>query len=167
MDDRIAALSPGMAEQCLKDFYDQLPAGLFAGGKPSLADLADVADRVREEAPADLRPFIEGVVDAPGSEARGEVARLLLDQFARSPGLQGYVDEALRRAAMPHMALPLIYPAVILALAAMPSKIELGDDGRLKAIEWNQLGKAADFVKALTGFVKALPEGVRSAVAGE
>jgi hypothetical protein len=167
MDERIASLTPEQAEHALNSFYEQLPAEAFTGGKPSLADLADVTERVAEEAPADLKPLLEVVVESAEESKRGEFAKLVLDRFNQEPGLRPYVDEALRRAAMPHMALPLIYPAVIIALAIIPSKMEFDKKGRLKKIEWNQLDKTANLVKALTGFVKALPSGVWSWLTGK
>jgi hypothetical protein len=167
MDERIASLTAEQAEHALNSFYEQLPAELFTGGKPSLADLADITERIAENAPPDLRPLLEAVVDADDESKRGEFAKLVLDRFNQEPGLQPYVDKALQQAAVPHMALPLIYPAVIIALAIMPSKMEFDNNGRLKKIEWNQLDKASNLVKALTGFVKALPSSVWSWLTGK
>jgi hypothetical protein len=167
MDERIASLTAEQAEHALNDFYEQLPAEAFAAGKPSLADLADATERIAEEAPSELKPLLQAVLESGDANKRGEFAKQVLDRFNQEPGLQPYMDKALRQAVVPHMALPLIYPAVIIALAIMPSKIKFDKKGKLQQIEWNQLDKAANLVKALTGFVKALPSSAWSWLTGK
>ncbi len=165
MDQRIAALSPGQAQQAVKELFDLLPVNLFDGGKPTIADLDDLAKEARDGAPPEVAPFLDAMLAERENEARGEVARLVLDQAAQTPGLRDYVDEALRRAAQPHMDLTLLAGVVILAMIAVPKKIKF-KDGKLETIEWGQLQDGAKLAHEMTGFVKALPSSVKSSVFG-
>jgi hypothetical protein len=106
---------------------------------------------------------MEAMVTEKATEGRGEVARLVLDQAAQTPGFRDYVDEALRRAAQPHMDLLLLAGVVALAMIVLPKKIKF-KDGKLESIEWGQLQDGAKLVHEVTGFVQALPSEVKSAL---
>jgi hypothetical protein len=163
MDQRIAALSPQQAQQAVRELFDLLPRDLFDGGKPTLTDLDDLAKEARDAAPPEVAPFMDAMLAEKATEARGEVARLVLDQAAQTSGLRDYVDEALRRAAQPHMDLLLLAGVVVLAMIVVPKKIKF-KDGKLESIEWGQLQDGAKLMHEVTGFVKALPSEVKSAL---
>jgi hypothetical protein len=96
MDERIASLTVDQASHALIDFFEQLPAEAFAGGKPSLTDLADVTERTVEEAPPELTSLLQAVLESGDADKRGEFAKQVLDRFNQEPGLQPYLDNALR-----------------------------------------------------------------------
>ena len=165
MNQRLAALSPQQAQQAVRELFDLLPRDLFEGGKPTVTDLDDLAKEARDAAPLEVAPFMDAMLAEEATEVRGEVARLVLDQAAQTPGLRDYVDEALRRAAQPHMDLLLLAGVVVLAMIVVPKNIEF-KDGKLESIGWGQLEDGAKLMHEVAGFVKALPSEVKSALFG-
>jgi hypothetical protein len=155
MEQLIGSLSPEQAQHALMIFYDLLPGELWEGGeKPSAAKLEAAAERLQEDAPADVQPVVDGLL-AEGSEAeKGEAAKVLLGLFYEQEGLRGYVEQAARQAKQPHMApIPLIVGAVIVLLAALPKEVDL----KKKRATFGHLQDAAVLMKELTKFAGKLP----------
>jgi hypothetical protein len=165
MNDRIASLTPAQAESAVKELFDLLPTTFFAGDKPTLADIMDLTQEVREEAPADLQPFFQAVIDDSHSARRGEIARVVLDQLSQIPGLSGYMDQALQRALQPHKSMAALVGVVVLVMTVMPRKVQF-KDGKLDSFECGHLRDAATLVHEVTEFVKVLPTNVKSFLVG-
>jgi hypothetical protein len=159
MTERIAMLTPEQAERALLLFYDLLPReGWDGGNKPTQARMEDLADKLQENAPADIQSFL-GSLRTGGDEAgTGEVTRMLLQQLAQMDSLRPYVEQAVARSEEPHMALdPFTLGAcVIVLLAAMSSKTKISvKDG---AMTFEHTGGAPKLVHELAGVVGKLPE---------
>lgn len=159
MKERIAALTPDQAERALLLFYDLLPRENWEGGnKPSEARIEDLADKLQDKAPADIQPFLGSLRTGADETTTGEVARILLQQFAQIDSLRPYVEQAAVRSEEPHMALdPLTLGAfTIMLLAAMSTKTKISvKDG---AVDVEVSGNAPKLVRELAGVVEKLPE---------
>lgn len=159
MESRIAALTPDQAERALLLFYDLLPRESWeSGNKPNEARIEDLADKLQDNAPDEIQSFLGSLRTGEGDATTGEVARILLQQFAQIDALRPYVEQAATRSEEPHMALdPLTLGAcTIVLLAAMSSKLKISvKDGN---IEVEHTGGAPKLVRELAGVVEKLPE---------
>ena len=160
MKERIERLTPEQAERALLLFYDLLPReGWEGGNKPTQARMEDLADKLQDNAPADIQSFLGSLRTGDGEAGTGEVAKILLQQFAEMDSLRPYVEQAAARSEEPHMALdPFTLGAcVIVLLAAMSSKtkITIKKDGSTVV---EREGGAPKLVRELAGVVEKLPE---------
>jgi hypothetical protein len=157
--ERIAALTPEQAKRALLLFYDMLPRENWeSGNKPGEARIEDLADKLQENAPAEIQSFLGSLRTGDDETTTGEVAKILLQQFARIDPLRPYVEQAAARSEEPHMALdPLTLGAfTIVLLAAMSSKAKISvKDG---GVDVEYTGGAPKLVRELGGVVEKLPE---------
>ena len=158
MKERIAALTPEQAERALLLFYDLLPReGWESGNKPTEARIEVLADKLQDNAPADIQSFLGSLRTGDDEATTGEVAKILLQQFAQIDSLSPYVEQAAARSEEPHMALdPLTLGAcVIVMLAAMSSETKISvKDGELG---FQYTGGAPKLVRELKEVVEKLP----------
>lgn len=155
MEQSISSLSPEQAQRALMIFYDLLPDDFWEGGKkPSAVKLKYTAEKLQDEAPADVRPVVDVLLAEGGEAEKGEAAKAVLSIFYEQESLRGFVEQATEQAQQPHMApIPLIIGAVIVILAALPKKVD-----RKKGIyEGGQLREAAALVKEFAQFAAKLP----------
>ncbi len=159
VEKQIAALTPEQADRALLLFYGFLPRESWEGGnKPTEGRIEDLADKLQENAPANIQSFLASLRAAEDETSTGEVAKILLRQFAQVDSLRPYVEQAAARSEEPHMALdPLTLGAcVIVLLAAMSSKTKISiKDG---TIGFEHTGGAPKLVRELAGVVEKLPE---------
>lgn len=158
MKERIETLTPEQAERALLLFYDLLPPESWDGGnKPSRARIEDLADKLQENAPADIQSFLGSLRTGEDETTTGEVAKIVLQQFAQMDSLRPYVEQAAARSEEPHMALdPFTLGAcAIVLLAAMSSKIKISvKDG---SVDVGIINRAPELVRELAGVVEKLP----------
>jgi hypothetical protein len=122
--ERIAALTPEQAEQALLIFYDLLPLEIWENGKkPPQARIEFLVNQLQEEGPPEAKEFITGL--AKEQSPKGEIAKVLLNQFAQYEQLQPYLETAITSATNPDKAIEI---AVLIALLAFMagSKYENG-----------------------------------------
>lgn len=154
MKDKINLLTDEQAQHALLRFYDLLPEAVWQGSKPTFGDLEFWREEIEAAATPEIQAFLEAVQDKADPAIRGKTARALLTQMAEYEQLQPYVEQAVEEATVPHMApLPVIIIAATVVLAAIPSKVVSTPEGGL-IIEWNQLDKATEFIKALKDLLK-------------
>ncbi len=157
MVEKIQALTDDQAQHALLGFYELLPPDLWQGEKPTPADLEFWEEEIFAAATPDIKSFLTAVKEPGDTSIRAETARIILTQLSGHEIFRPYVRQAVDAALVPHMApLPLIISAVTLVvLAAMPRKIVKQDaEGNSLTMELGQLESAADFIKAITGFLK-------------
>ena len=71
----IGALTPESAQRALLILYDLVHEGLWeAGQKLSVVNIGAHAERVEENAPADVTYFLDGLRGSRGEQAKGEAA---------------------------------------------------------------------------------------------
>jgi len=157
MKQQIASLTIEQAQRALLLFYDLLPDEFWEGRiKPSVAEIEASADEIQDNAPSEIQRFFSALNTEGNGVKKGEMARLLLQNFSQYEPLQPYVDQAVTLSAEPHMApIPVIIGAYIVILAALPTKIE-AKKGKLN-IEFGNFEKIPKLVEKLTEFVKVLP----------
>ncbi len=158
MVEKIAAMTPEQADRALLLFYDLLPRDSWeAGNKPSEGRIEDLADKLQENAPAEIQSFLDSLRAAEDEATTGEVAKVLLGQFAQVDSLRPHVEQAVARSEEPHMALdPLTLGAcVIVLLAAMSFKITITVKGDTSKIEI--MSRVPELVHELVGVVEKLP----------
>jgi hypothetical protein len=170
MLDRIESLSSKQAISAIRSLYDLLPPSLWEGGKkPAAARVENVAARLQEEAPPDLKPAIEALLTAGDSAEAGQVAKLLLDRFAGSATFRPFVEQAMTVAEAPAMAFDPVTGGFILAMLLLSSKFEKTPDG------WKFTGGAPDLLRELRlpelldklpAVLKALPESILTKLLG-
>jgi hypothetical protein len=159
MNERLATLTPEQAERALLLFYDLLPSESWESGrKPSEARIEDLADKLQDNAPAEIQSFLGSLRTGEDETTTGEVARILLQQFAQIDSLRPYVEAAAARSEEPHMALdPLTLGAcTIVLLAAMSNEIKFSVKDGDVALETKS--RAPELVRELAGVVEKLPE---------
>jgi len=130
------------------------PAGTTTGELELLLDELELA------APEPGRALLAALRRNPASELAGQLARQALGRLYQDDRLRPCVEEAVRRAAEPHMdLLPAITPAVLVILVLGTIEVEKTPDGgfRLKL-------RADDLIRAFADYARALPEGVVRAV---
>ena len=155
----IASLSSEQAQQALMTFYDLLPGELWEGGvKPSAAQIEFTAERLRDNAPEDVRPVVGALLAEGGEEEKGEVAKAVLSLYHEQKPLRGFVEQAVEQAKQPHMApIPLIIGAVIVILAALPKEVKVDLKEGRGEMKTGHLKDAAALMKELAKFAGTLP----------
>jgi hypothetical protein len=153
MNAEISSLSTEQAQRALLIFYDSLPAQSWARGqKPASANLRALAERLEEQAPSEVRQFVEGLRNEKNAELKGAVAKAILLQLAANDMARPYVEQAVSEATTAHMTILREIMFCMIALAA------LSQDIKTQSFEIH--GRAPELVQQLTGFVKSLPSGV-------
>ena len=154
MKEQITSLTPEQAQRALLLFYEISPDDLWEGRKPSQIDIKAWVEELQEEAPIEIQPFLTTLLNEPDQLHRGEIAKILLSNFAEYPSFLPHVEKAVTRATEPCMVpLPLVMGALILALAVLPREIQT----EKVHIKIGHLKEAAEFVGKLIEFVNALP----------
>ncbi len=170
----ITRLSPEQAVKAVGLFYDLAPATCWEGGqKPPPARILTVADGVRDAASDDSQRFVDALFDAGNTEAKGEVARLLLTRLGADESVRPYVVEAIALAVRPTRAIdPLSLTAILGVLflasqATFKERKKSGDSteatGLAAVIASLHVDKLA---KALPAIIKATPLSVLTKLVG-
>jgi hypothetical protein len=149
--ERIANLTSEQAEQALLIFYDLLPPEIWENGKkPSQARIEFLANQLQEEGPPEAKVLITAL--AKEQSPKGEIAKVLLNQFAQYEQLQPYLEKAIASATSSDKA--IIEVAVLIALLAFMAGSKYED---------GQFSFDGDRVVKL---VEKLPSSVWSALTG-
>ena len=149
MSPKTSALSSEQAQRALLLFYDLLPAEVWEGEKPSEARVEALTDELREDGPPEAQKFIEGLDETDDPEKLGEVARVLLSQFADNPTTRPLVETAIERTSQPHLM--FIEPLILVGVLAVLSSCRLEE------------GKFSFDGRNVVELVKALPSGLLGA----
>jgi hypothetical protein len=120
------SLTPEQAVRAVGLFYDLVPAEAWEGGaKPPIARVETVAAKVRDCAPEEAQPALDGLFAPRNTVARGELARFVLNGFSSNIAFKPYVDEAVEVAAKPNMMIdPLSLTAILAILVLLSPTIE-------------------------------------------
>jgi hypothetical protein len=156
MDD-IASLTNEQAQRALVLFYDLLPAESWVRDqKPAAANLRAMGERLEENAPAELQPFLLALHAQGNAELKGTVAKQVLTRLSANELARPFVDQAISQSRDPHMYIPPEIVYCLLGLAA------LSVDIKTKRFETHS--RVPELVKQLTEFVKALPSDIVKAL---
>jgi hypothetical protein len=157
MKESICSLSPEQAQRALLIFYESLPGELWQGPKPSWPDIEAVAENLQDEAPGDLKGLIAGILKGPSANDRGELAKILLNEFAQCQPFRAYVEAAVQSGSEPQMApVPLIILAAFVVFPVLPRIAYDNREGRLKIV-WDPSGNLNKTIHSLTELAKSLP----------
>jgi hypothetical protein len=120
------SLTPEQAVRAAGLFYDLIPGEAWEGGsKPPIARVEKVAEKVRDQAPEEAQPALDGLFAPQNTVGRVELARFVLNGFAANPALKPYVDQAVETAAKPNMLIdPLSLTAILAILVFLSPTIE-------------------------------------------
>jgi hypothetical protein len=156
----LEALTPIQAVRAVGLFYDLLPGA----EKPSRARIESVAGKLRDKAPDEAQPAIEGIFAPQNEEARGELALLILERLSKDDSLKPYVNQAVARAAKPDMAIdPLSLTAILAVLVFLSPTIEKDGDkvkytsGLVATLQQLHVDEIA---RRLPAILKALPQSI-------
>jgi hypothetical protein len=156
----IQTLATAQAVRAVGLFYDLLPGA----DKPSRTRIETVAARLRDKAPDEALPVVEGMFAPQNTEARGELARLVLERFSTDDQLKPYVDQAIARAAKPDMAIDPVSVTAIIALLVFLSPVIQKDGDKLKftsgLVATLQQLHVDEIARQLPAILKALPESI-------
>ena len=157
----IDSLTDEQAIQAVKLFHECSDARLWEDSeKPSPEFVKMIAEAVATQAPADLQPGLNALLDnsPEHTAARAEVCRFLLGQLRLQTAFQATVDRAVEMAAKPRMDMGIVCAAFI--ICAIWS-VGQNADGLAKVI------KALDpkgLLEKLPPVIKAFPAGIWEAL---
>jgi hypothetical protein len=167
MRDQIRDLSDEEAVIAVRYFYDVSPPEVWEGGrKPSPERVRTIAAGLLEQAPAGVKPFVEGILDdsqRSDSSARATICRTLLDHLSQSPAMHPSVERAIAKAQEVHMAIDPITGAFILALLVLSTRTETKPDGSHTMVPGGGIAeiisslRLPEMLEKLPAVIKALP----------
>lgn len=169
MTGAIDVLTDDQARQAVKLLFDFIPESAFEGGrKPSAERIRTVTGALRDQAPFNDRPVIQGLLLAERPEqaaAQAEIARIVLRQAYQSSALAPAVARAINVASRPQMAIDPVTGAVMVALLLATTHFEKKEDGykvELGAGAKDIIGalRVPELLDKLPALVKALPSAV-------
>ena len=90
MESEIASLTPRQAQIALTTFYQSLPANLWIeDSKPNPGQIESAMIDIKIAASPELRQKLAELQQPENEEARGAVAKFVLDECRRSDTLRG------------------------------------------------------------------------------
>jgi len=175
---KLESLSRKDAIRALGLLYDISPADAWEGGvKPPVARIETICRRIRDEAPEETQPLVDGLFATDNVGARGELARYVLGRYAAEPLMAPYVEQAIDLAEKPDMCDPVTLLAIVAFMVlASPEvkrkerKTKTGTEseivvtsGLIATIRALHVDKIAE---QLPEIVKAIPESILDHFAG-
>jgi hypothetical protein len=153
MKSDIASLTTDQAQRALLLVYDLLPAESWARGqKPRVANLRAFVERLEENAPTEIQPFLRALHAQDNPELKGGVAKEVLERLSANELVRPYVAQAVLQSREPHMSIPPEIVYLLLGFAALSVDVQT---------QWFEThSRVPELVKQLTNFVKTLPSGV-------
>jgi len=157
LNDQIGELTSEQAQQAILNLYDELPDTLWLDkSKWDLEDFSVRAQQLELASPASLRPALQEVMGPGNEELKGELAKIVLVEFASLDETSEYVRSAVRAAREPDMIVPLlIIGAVLIVLAVLPTKVKTKNF----TVEFGNLQSVAELTKGLSDIMDKLKPG--------
>ena len=157
LSDQIGELTSEQAQQAVVNLYDELPDELWLNqSKWDLEDFPVRAEQLEFSSPTSLRPALQEVMGPGNDELKGELAKIVLVEFASLDETSEYVRSAVRAAREPDMIVPLlIIGAVLIVLAVLPTKVKTKNF----TVEFGNLQSVAELTKGLSDIMDKLKPG--------
>ena len=157
LNDQIGELTSEQAQQAVLNLYDELPDTLWLDkSKWDLEDFSVRAQQLELASPASLRPALQEVMGPGNEELKGELAKIVLAEFASLDETSQYVRSAVQAAREPDMIAPLlIIGAVLIVLAVLPTKVKTKN----LTVEFRNMQSVAELTKGLGDITDKLKPG--------
>jgi hypothetical protein len=155
MEPEIASLTSRQAQIALTNFYQSLPANLWTGdSKPNQGQIESAMIDIKIAASPEQRQKLAALQQPENEDARGAVAKFVLDECRQSGALRGYVDAAIDEAKKPQQVAVL---AIVAGLSVVLHVTHLLAETEHHSEFASKVGKLAEATDALLLIAPFLP----------
>jgi hypothetical protein len=151
--ERINALTDEQAVWALQELWDLLP-----WEKPTAGVLVDYLNEIEWSASERERDFVRAIRENRDPEVAAALARTVLSELAKDENMHHHLDEAIRRAQMPHMASG-VEVALVLVMAALTSRIKFRRTPQGEVVFEYQTN-LPELIKSLAELADKLPQSI-------
>ncbi len=161
----IESLDDQEALQAVEFFFKfSEPEMWIKNSKPNADRVRQFAEGAVKNSPDDIKSAVAALVDGNQTvmaPARAQVARLVLDRLSQTPAFQATVNNAVQDAlSADKFLVDPVTGAFVLAILLATSKIEQTPEGW----KFSFAGNMAEIIHEVPDVIKALPEGILSAL---